>query len=260
MTSGCKFFHILIIAGISGCGSVTDLSKREGGLLEASGNKTVVKSAPESLSSVEEFDDLLKYASSLSEVYFKMGDSALIQQEVTSSGILAAAAGGAGVLLFGGGKTALEAIGLGGGVLVAADSYIDPVAKADALYSASGQAGCLAVRSSAFKPDTNNPGEASAKKAVLVAALNTIRINLRKTLRRETPGFEGQISAYVAGVNDLRADEQELVELTTEINATLKQRKQDRLEEQMRVNELKVAVNACLLPEALANLLKVSGS
>ncbi len=250
---------------VFGCGSIQDLKRSEDSLLEIEGANTVAVEAQKSLYAIQSFDDLIKYSASLSEVYFSIGDQALIQQEVTSAGILAAAGTGAGLLLFGAGDTALEVVGLGGGVLLGADQYLDPGAKADVLYEASQQAGCLATRSGAFKPEVNNVAENAGKKEILASALNTIRIRLRKSLRRGTPNFNDQFGAFLAAGQTIGQKEQKLADLAKKLKqktaeaASIAEEKEE-VSAQLKIAQYKAEVQKCLVPDALAALLKLPES
>lgn len=137
------------------------------------------------------YDGSLAYTHDLAEAYIQMADRASSAQDAAALGIIAAAGVAAGGILYDAQLDLVKGAGLTAGFITGTTSYFRPGEASESLLDAAEQLLCINKAGSQFPPRYRSDAEAME---ILRSGLTTVRLNLRKRLKRILPDYKGLIS------------------------------------------------------------------
>lgn len=182
---------------VSGCAYRYELSEKEIEIYEeyvALGTATA------------EIDETIDYARRLGDYYLQLAGEATAGQDALALGVISAAATASGGLLFGSSVDFVKGATLGGATTSQVGAYLQPGEASQFLVNAAEQLACIsgsalvAERTLGDDPDFE-------RRAIDVAenAIRNVRINLRKSLARQTPNYASVVEQLSQATMQLEA-------------------------------------------------------
>lgn len=225
-TSSRKVYcSLCLLAILSGCASPALIGKSELNLIRKADFQTL--------------DGSMQYISDLSSNYIKYSDYNSITGDVITLGLIGAAGTAAGGLLFETSTNVLKAAGLAAGALGSMNSYFKPAQASEALLRGAEQLICIeraggrmqikfkTVTITEEKSDDFKDLETAAANTLLVG-VDSVRVGLRRALRRTTPTYADLLRAFrenegnaVSGSESLAEIEEALINLESEVGECL---------------------------------------
>ncbi|MDX0658339.1 hypothetical protein GOD21_15060 [Sinorhizobium medicae] len=137
------------------------------------------------------YEGNLAFAQALAEAYIRLSDQASIAQDAAAMGLITAASVAAGGILYDAHLDLVKGAGLAAGSLTATASYFRPGEAGTHLLEAAEQLLCIQNAGLQFPKQYRPDPEAIS---VIVSGITTVRVNLRKQLRRSLPDYKDLVN------------------------------------------------------------------